>query len=140
MLKIMIQVNPKKRPNCEQLMEHPIIRKRSLKYFPEFEDEEYEALYAGQSNLLKTIRMPKNIMHLSSRLPKKNYDNSLDGSLIAMNPDKRAQGGANFRNQGHHNTQGKKVNLRSADERNESPTAAANKKEDNGSTKGNQNG
>lgn len=47
MLKIMIQVNPKKRPDCEQLMEHPIIRKRSLKYFPEFEDEEYEALYSG---------------------------------------------------------------------------------------------
>ena len=85
-------------------MEHPIIRKRSLKYFPEFEDEEYEALYAGQSNLLKTIRMPKNIMHLSSRLPKKNYDNSLDGSLVGMNPDIKKQGGANFRNQGHHNT------------------------------------
>jgi len=28
-------------------MDHPIIRKRSLKYFPEFEDEEYEAIYAG---------------------------------------------------------------------------------------------
>ena len=74
-------------------------------------------------------------MHLSSRLPKKNYDNSLDGSLVGMNPDKKAQGGANFRNQGHHYTQGKKVNQRSVDERGDSPVPAANKKDDNSSIK-----
>ena len=77
MLKLMIQVSPKKRPNAEQLMEHPIFKKRSQKYYPEFEDEEYDTAYKGQSHLLKTIRIPKNIMHLSSRLPKKNYDSYL---------------------------------------------------------------
>ena len=55
-------------------MEHPIFRKRSQKYYPEFDDEDYSLAYQGHSNLLKTIRIPKNIMHLSSRLPKKNYE------------------------------------------------------------------
>ena len=39
-LKLMIQVNPKKRPNCQQLTEHPVFMKRSMKYFPEFHNED----------------------------------------------------------------------------------------------------
>mmetsp|Transcript_35735 Transcript_35735/g.54690 ORF Transcript_35735/g.54690 Transcript_35735/m.54690 type:complete len:143 (+) Transcript_35735:863-1291(+) len=58
--------------------------------------------YAGQSTLLKTIRIPNNIMHLSSRLPKKNYDNSLDGANLSSE-----RKGSNFKNQ-YHNTMGKK--------------------------------
>ena len=81
MLSTLLQVDPKKRPTCDELMEHPIFRKRSQKYFPEFEDEGYDDGYAGRSNLLKTIRIPKNFMHLSSRLPKKNYDSSLDNLI-----------------------------------------------------------
>lgn len=97
----MIQVNPKQRPNCDELMDHPIFKKRSNKYFPEFEDSEYETSYAGHSTLLKTIRIPKNIMHLSSRLPKKNYDNSLaSGNLSSERPN-------GFKNV-YHNTMGKK--------------------------------
>ena len=42
LLKQMIQVNPRKRPNCEQMIDHPIFRKRSAKYFPEFEEEDYD--------------------------------------------------------------------------------------------------
>ena len=74
MLKLMIQVQPKRRPNTDEVLEHPIFRKRSQKYYPEFDDEDYSEAYQGHSNLLKTIRLPKNIMHLSSRLPKKNYE------------------------------------------------------------------
>jgi len=108
MLRLMIQVSSKKRPNCEQLMDHPIFKKRSQKYFPEFEDSEYEISYAGQSTLLKTIRIPNNIMHLSSRLPKKNYDNSLDGGNLSTERRGGAKnGGLNFKNQ-YHNTMGKK--------------------------------
>jgi hypothetical protein len=38
----MIQVNPRKRPNTEQLMEHPIFKKRQSKYFPEFDEEDFD--------------------------------------------------------------------------------------------------
>ena len=51
--------------------------------------------------------MPKNIMHLSSRLPKKNYDNSLDGEMMGKSIERKLQGGGNFKNQNHHNTMGK---------------------------------
>jgi len=40
MLKMMIQVNPRKRPSCQQLIEHPIFAKRSQKYFPDMYDED----------------------------------------------------------------------------------------------------
>jgi serine/threonine protein kinase len=95
LLKQMIQVNPRKRPNCEQMIDHPIFRKRSAKYFPEFEEEDYDGNNNSQSFLLKTIRMPKNIMHLSSRLPQKNYDSSLDGGYNSE--ERRYQGGSNFK-------------------------------------------
>ena len=53
--------------------------------------------------------MPNNIMHLSSRLPKKNYDSSPDGGFLSG--DRRpGAGGANFKNQ-YHNTMGKKKSL-----------------------------
>jgi len=48
-------------------------------------------------------------MHLSSRLPKKNYDSSLDGGFLSG--DRRpGAGGVNFKNQ-YHNTMGKKKSL-----------------------------
>jgi hypothetical protein len=48
--------------------------------------------------------MPNNYMHLSSRLPKKNYDHSLDGGLLSGD---RKTGGNSFKNQ-YHNTMGKR--------------------------------
>ena len=109
LLRLMIQVVSKKRPDCDQLMNHPIFRKRSQKYFPEYEEEEYEDNYNGASLLLKTIRIPKNIMHLSSRLPKKNYEISLNGNYNSE--ERRGAGGINFKNGPHyHNTMGKKKN------------------------------
>jgi hypothetical protein len=42
-------------------------QKRSLDLFPDTPD-------IDQSELLKTIRIPKNIMYLSNRLPMANYD------------------------------------------------------------------
>tara|TARA_B110000285_G_scaffold224942_1_gene282474 strand:+ start:1044 stop:1274 length:231 start_codon:yes stop_codon:yes gene_type:complete len=76
-------------------MNNAIFRKRSQKYFPEYEEEEYEDNYNGQSLLLKTIRIPKNIMHLSSRLPKKNYDIVLNGNFNSE--ERRGAGGVNFK-------------------------------------------
>jgi hypothetical protein len=100
----MINVNPKKRPNAQELMDNPIFKKRQQKYFPEFEEEGFESNFAGQSSLLKTIRMPNNYMHLSSRLPKKNYDHSLDGGVLSSD---RKTGGNAFKHQ-YHNTMGKR--------------------------------
>jgi hypothetical protein len=46
----------------------PIVKKKSEKLFPE------ENFFASQSSLLNTIRVPKNLLYLTDRLPKPNYE------------------------------------------------------------------
>ena len=48
-------------------MNFAAFQKRSIELFPETPDHD-------QSELLKTIRIPKNLMYLSNRLPMANYD------------------------------------------------------------------
>jgi hypothetical protein len=47
----------------------PSIKKRLEKLFPE-EDKFYDS----QTDLLNTIRVPKNLLYLTDRLPKPNYE------------------------------------------------------------------
>jgi hypothetical protein len=62
-------VNPNTRPSCEQILNHPVVQKR-IEYFKSFAGEdEHEDKF-----LLKTIHMPKNLLFLSDKLPKPNYD------------------------------------------------------------------
>jgi len=65
----LLQVNSIQRPSCEQILQHPIVLKR-IEYFKSFGSEE-----ENEDNcLLKTIHMPKNLLFLSDKLPKPNYD------------------------------------------------------------------
>ena len=76
-VQFLLQVNPKLRPNCDQILNHPIIKKR-IEYFKAITGEQDNS---GNNNknkgLLKTIHMPKNLIFLSDKLPKPNYDNSI---------------------------------------------------------------
>ena len=58
------------RPSCDKILEMPIVRKKMDKLFPRdsFDDTE------PQMNLLSTIRVPKNLLYLTDRLPKPMYD------------------------------------------------------------------
>jgi len=67
-LKGLLQVQPENRPNCEQILKNPIIVNRIENKFKTHEDVE-------DSNLLQTIRIPKNLLFLGERLPKTNYQN-----------------------------------------------------------------
>ncbi len=68
----LLQVNPILRPSCEQILNHPIIQKR-IEYFKSFAgDEDTE-----DKCLLKTIHMPKNLLFLSDKLPRPNYEKHL---------------------------------------------------------------
>ena len=76
----LLQVNSIQRPSCEQILQHPVVLKR-IEYFKSFGNEEENE----DKCLLKTIHMPKNLLFLSDKLPKPNYDkqfkngnNSLD--------------------------------------------------------------
>ena len=68
-VQFLLQVNPNSRPSCEQILNHPIVQKR-IEYFKSFAGEED----TEDKCLLKTIHMPKNLLFLSDKLPKPNYD------------------------------------------------------------------
>jgi NIMA (never in mitosis gene a)-related kinase len=56
------------RPSCDKILELPIVRKKIEKLFPEDFDD-----MISQNNLLSTIRVPKNLLYLTDRLPKPAY-------------------------------------------------------------------
>jgi NIMA (never in mitosis gene a)-related kinase 1/4/5 len=60
------------RPSCDKILEMPVVRKKVEKLFGNdfFFDEE------PQLNLLSTIRVPKNLLYLTDRLPKPMYDSA----------------------------------------------------------------
>lgn len=70
LVKSLIQVAPQLRPNCDKILEMPSIKKRVERYFPE------EQFYDSQTSLLNTIRVPKNLLYLTDRLPKPNYNSA----------------------------------------------------------------
>ena len=67
-VRMLLQVSPQARPTCDQILKHPIIQKR-IDYFKSFGGDELSEDQA----LLKTIRVPKNLIFLSDKLPKPNY-------------------------------------------------------------------
>ena len=69
-IKYLVQVAPQMRPSCDKILEMPIVRKKIEKLFPNeiFDDPNAEL------NLLSTIRVPKNLLYLTDRLPKPQYD------------------------------------------------------------------
>eukprot|EP00347_Sterkiella_histriomuscorum_P020877 403336119 len=78
-VRTLLQVNPTQRPTCLQLTQIPSFQKRFTELFPELADQEKQDI---KNELLKTIRIPKNIMYLSNRLPMANYGNTLKRSNV----------------------------------------------------------
>jgi len=76
-VKLLIQVNTDLRPSCDEILKHPIIQKR-IEYFKTFTGEQENEDKA----LLQTIRIPKNLLFLSDKLPKPNYSKHIRGGSI----------------------------------------------------------
>ena len=73
-INFMLKVNPQDRPSCGQILNHEFVKKR-LEFFKAqagYDDENMDDIDEGV--LLKTIRIPKNILFLTERLPEPNYD------------------------------------------------------------------
>eukprot|EP00347_Sterkiella_histriomuscorum_P021511 403333721 len=68
-IRSMLQVQPHLRPNCDKILELPIVHQRVIKYFP-------EAVPLNQYDniLLRTIKMPKNLLYLTDQLPSATYN------------------------------------------------------------------
>ena len=73
-IKLLLKVNPKERPTCFQILNHDLIKKR-LEFFQAQSGFEDELDTNDEAVLLKTIRIPKNIIFLSEKLPGAKYEN-----------------------------------------------------------------
>ena len=69
----LLKVNPKERPNCDDILKHPVVKKR-LEFFQAQAGENEDLDNIDEGVLLRTIRIPKNIIFLSDKLPEKNYE------------------------------------------------------------------
>ena len=73
-IKFLLKVNPIDRPNCSQILKHPLVMKR-IDFFKAqegFKDDDFDEMDEGK--LLKTLRVTKNMLFLSEQLPNPNYD------------------------------------------------------------------
>ena len=74
LLKLLFKLNPKERPSCGEILKHPLIQKR-IEFFKEQIGLKCENIDVMDENeLLKTIRLQKNLLGLSEKLPKPNYN------------------------------------------------------------------
>ena len=79
-IQFLLQVNPNQRPSCDQILHHPIIQKR-IEYFNSISgDKENKNINENNKVLLKTIHMPKNLLFLSDKLPKPNYEKNVENN------------------------------------------------------------
>ena len=73
-IEFLLKVNPKDRPNCDEILKHPIIKKRLEFFQAQVGENESMMDNIDEGVLLRTIRIPKNIIFLSDNLPEKNYE------------------------------------------------------------------
>ena len=86
-IKFMLQISPNYRPSCDQILALPIVEALSRKFFPE---EKYKSEDNETADLLRTIRISRNLFSLTERLPKSKYrgrsnelmrNNSVDSNI-----------------------------------------------------------
>ena len=74
LIQMLLQVRPEDRPSCQSILKHPLIIKR-LEFFQAQAGIEFDDIEGVDENqLLKTIRIPKDILGLGERLPKADYN------------------------------------------------------------------
>jgi len=74
-IKLLLKVKSKDRPTCGQILKHPLVKKRIEFFQAEAGNENIDIDDMEEGVLLKTIRIPKNILCLTDKLPEPNYDN-----------------------------------------------------------------
>lgn len=83
-VRILLQVSPKKRPNCSEILAHAIVKKKIKELFPTEDSEDDNGSETTKNELLKTIYFPKgalDIGYLTDKLPKPSYDKQMRGLL-----------------------------------------------------------
>ena len=93
MLKLLFKVKAKDRPSCGEILKHPLVQKR-LDFFKSLEgNENVDFDDMDEGVLLRTIRIPKNILNLAEKLPESNYDYLPKVSINNKNSNKDTSNG-----------------------------------------------
>ena len=80
LLKLLFKLNPKDRPSCNEILRNPIVVKR-MEFLKSGADNDLDIANMDEAALLRTIRIPKNIIFLSNKLPKANYESGSDPNI-----------------------------------------------------------
>jgi len=74
MLKLLFKLNPNERPSCDEILKNPMVIKRLEFFKAQIGNDNLDIANMDEAELLRTIRIPKNILFLSDKLPKANYE------------------------------------------------------------------
>ena len=74
LLKLLFKVNPKERPTCGEILRYPLIQKRIDFFKAQLGLDKENIDMMDDNELLKTIRLSKDLVGLQEKLPKPNYN------------------------------------------------------------------
>ena len=87
LLNLLFRIDSNKRPSCEDILKHPLLKKR-LEFFKSNTEKEIDLQNIDENTLLKTIKIPKNLLFLTNKLPKANYENPTDPNCSKIEKSK----------------------------------------------------
>ena len=74
LLRLLFKVNSKERPSCGEILRHPLIQKRIDFFKVQLGLDKENIDVMDDNELLKTIRLSKDLIGLQEKLPKPNYN------------------------------------------------------------------
>ena len=87
LLKLLFKVNPKERPSCGEILRHPLVQKRIEFFKAQIGIDSVNIDAMDDNELLKTIRLPKNLIGLTEKLPKPSYNSRETNNNINTFPN-----------------------------------------------------
>ena len=97
-IKLLLKVKTKDRPTCAQILKHPLVKKRLEFFQAQAGNDNIDIDDMEEGVLLRTIRIPSNLLCLSDKLPEANYENPFKQRKLEFNRNKINTKGNTFPN------------------------------------------
>ena len=97
-IKLLLKVKTKDRPTCSQILKHPLVKKRLEFFQAQAGNDNIDIDDMEEGVLLRTIRIPSNLLCLSDKLPEANYENPFKQRKLEFNRNKINTKGNTFPN------------------------------------------
>ena len=97
-IKLLLKVKTKERPTCAQILKHPLVKKRLEFFQAQAGNDNIDIDDMEEGVLLRTIRIPSNLLCLSDKLPEANYENPFKQRKLEFNKNKINNKGNTFPN------------------------------------------